>query len=133
MFCSNCGKELVDGSNFCPNCGQKVVSASDGAFSGKDFTNQKISANLWRNEVSFGGHLFFSEKSMRFASHSINIGQCNVEIFYADILKVEFVNYYGGIVPTGLQITTKDNSVYRFVVWKRKDVKAFLDYKASHV
>lgn len=24
MFCSNCGKELINGSNFCDNCGQAV-------------------------------------------------------------------------------------------------------------
>ncbi len=24
MYCSNCGKELKDGSNFCPNCGSKI-------------------------------------------------------------------------------------------------------------
>ena len=25
MFCSNCGKEIQNGSEFCPHCGQKCV------------------------------------------------------------------------------------------------------------
>lgn len=31
MFCSNCGKELAEGSNFCPDCGQKVVNVTEGS------------------------------------------------------------------------------------------------------
>jgi hypothetical protein len=27
MYCSNCGKELADGSNFCPNCGGSTLTA----------------------------------------------------------------------------------------------------------
>ncbi|MCD8148270.1 MAG: zinc ribbon domain-containing protein [Clostridiales bacterium] len=31
MFCSNCGKELLDGAKFCMNCGAKVVAATTSA------------------------------------------------------------------------------------------------------
>lgn len=24
MFCSNCGKEILEGSKFCSNCGEKI-------------------------------------------------------------------------------------------------------------
>ena len=28
MFCSKCGKEILDGTVFCPNCGNKVGEAA---------------------------------------------------------------------------------------------------------
>jgi hypothetical protein len=28
MFCSNCGKEIVEGSNFCKNCGAKISNVA---------------------------------------------------------------------------------------------------------
>ena len=37
MFCTNCGKELPDGSAFCTNCGMKI--SSDPA-KGQDYTAQ---------------------------------------------------------------------------------------------
>ena len=36
MFCSNCGKEVADGTKFCPNCGQEIGGKpkSERAFAG---------------------------------------------------------------------------------------------------
>lgn len=31
MFCSNCGKELADGTRFCPNCGTPVIRPESSA------------------------------------------------------------------------------------------------------
>lgn len=28
MFCSNCGKEIIENTSFCPNCGKNVNQAS---------------------------------------------------------------------------------------------------------
>lgn len=35
MFCSNCGKEVINGSNFCDNCGQAVWSGI-GTYGGRN-------------------------------------------------------------------------------------------------
>lgn len=29
MFCTNCGKEIPDGSEFCPNCGNQIGNSSE--------------------------------------------------------------------------------------------------------
>ena len=36
MFCSNCGAELNENSNFCSNCGQPVVSNNKVASTSSD-------------------------------------------------------------------------------------------------
>lgn len=33
MFCSNCGKELVVGSQFCPECGSQIIAKAEGVSS----------------------------------------------------------------------------------------------------
>lgn len=40
MFCSNCGKQLEDGSKFCPSCGSQISSEPD-----KPIRTVQISAN----------------------------------------------------------------------------------------
>ncbi len=41
MYCSNCGKELKENSNFCANCGAKQISIGDSKSSGV-----KVSDNI---------------------------------------------------------------------------------------
>ncbi len=141
LFCFNCGNK-IDDVNFCPFCGadiknrssnnnksEKVQSAKH-PFYGKDFTNQKIAANLYKDtNNSLGGHIFFYDTYFNFKSHAINFGKADLNINYTDIVKVEFHNFIANLVSTGLNITIKSGETYTFVVWHRQDIKNFLDYK----
>lgn len=132
MFCSNCGTKIEDGGKFCSNCGNRIglntTSFKTTSLLEKDFTNTSIGANLWKNEISLGGKIHFYENYFVFKSHAINLGQAEVTISYEDITDIQLVNYFG-LAPTGLQITVKEKEVYRFVVWNRKKIKAFLEFK----
>jgi tetratricopeptide (TPR) repeat protein len=51
MFCSNCGKELIDGSKFCSNCGAAVgaslvVANQNNEISDSDMQKMQKAANL---------------------------------------------------------------------------------------
>ncbi len=136
LFCFNCGKK-IDNVNFCPFCGADIKRGSVNnthsekkSFFGKDFTNQKIAANLYKDKNnSLGGHIFFYDTYFNFKSHALNFDKADLNINYKDISNVEFKNFL--IVSTGLQITTKSGDTYTFVVWNRQDIKNFLDYKKS--
>lgn len=45
MYCRNCGKELVDGSNFCPHCGCNVHDSQTNNVSQQQTTVHNISQN----------------------------------------------------------------------------------------
>ena len=48
MFCTNCGKEFSDGSNFCPHCGTPAVKDESG-------TVPSVSGTVVPEETAFSG------------------------------------------------------------------------------
>ena len=46
MYCSNCGKKVIDGQNFCDNCGKKLNEDSSlGIESGENIFKEKYDYN----------------------------------------------------------------------------------------
>jgi len=145
-FCSSCGKQVdISSASVCeeivtrneysreqPENGQNnneiPLTKSKTEFLGKNYVNTSIGANLWRNEISLGGKIYFFENHFIFKTHAVNFEQVKFTISYKDITDIQFANYFG-LAPTGLQITMNDKKIYRFVVWHRKKIKEFLEYK----
>jgi hypothetical protein len=92
----------------------------------------KVAANLFRGMESVGGHLYFGEDAMVFKSHALNIQTGDTHICYADIENVKKRNTLG-LVPNGILVTMKDKTQYKFVVWKRNDIIAFIDSRRQLV
>ena len=59
-FCSNCGAEIVAGSEFCGNCGKKVVMEGQVAYNNGSQPKSKIAAGLLGIFLGcFGVHNFY--------------------------------------------------------------------------
>ena len=89
-----------------------------------------VAANLFRGPEAVGGKLHFEETQLVFRSHAFNIQTGTTTIPYTDIVNVQPVNNLG-FIPNGMLVTTKDGHKYKFVVWKRKELIAFLQEKAG--
>ena len=130
-YCYSCGEKIGD-VKFCPSCGAQIQKSGEQVFLVKDFTNQRIAANLFKGVYnSIGGHLTFYNDYMNFKSHAINFEQVDVNIKYEEIEKTELINFYLNLVQNGLKVTTKAGAEFKFVVWHRQEIKAFLDSKKS--
>lgn len=91
---------------------------------------QVVTANLFRGKEAVGGHLHFEDQQMVFQSHAFNIQTGATAIPYADIVDVQPCNTMG-IVPNGMLVSIRDGHKYQFVVWKRKELMAFIKEKAG--
>ena len=130
-YCYSCGEKIGD-VKFCPSCGAQIQKSGEQPLRGKDYTNQRIAANLFRSALnSIGGQLTFYNDYMHFKSHAINFELVDMKIRYNEIAKVELINFYLNLVTTGLKVTTKTGDEFKFVVWHRQEIKDFLDSKKS--
>lgn len=91
---------------------------------------QVVAANLFRGREAVGGRLHFEEQQMVFKSHAFNIQTGDTTIVYTDIAQVHPRNTMG-LVPNGISVIVKNGVEYRFVVWNRKEIMAFLKEKAG--
>ena len=46
MYCTNCGNQLIDGSNFCPNCGTKIGQPEQSTKTAKNECQSTIALDL---------------------------------------------------------------------------------------
>ena len=76
-------------------------------------------ANHFKGAEAVGGKLYLLKDRLEFKSHSFNIQNHQQSIDIATITSISFYNSLG-IVPNGLQITTKYGQVEKFVVNGRK-------------
>lgn len=73
MFCSNCGAELNENSNFCSNCGQSIVSnnkatstSSDEEIAIKEGLCNRVKSKLFVQN----GHGLLTNKRFIYSKHS---------------------------------------------------------------
>ena len=92
--------------------------------------NTSIAANLFRGAEAVGGKLHFSEVEMVFKSHAINIQTGETRISYSDIAKVGKRQTLL-LVPNGMLVVMKDGKEYKFVIWNRKKVIAFIESRIT--
>lgn len=128
MFCSNCGKEILEGSKFCSNCGEKIKTIIS-IYNGKDYTNTKYSASMFRGLETINGIITFNNEKMIFKSFPFNI-QGETEIIYRTIQSIKFVNVLG-LIPTGMNITITGDILYKFIIHDREKIAAYLEYKSK--
>ena len=57
MFCSQCGKEIVDGAKFCPSCGCNLESANDSSCekTGSNFREDLLSVKSKEKSLAVAG------------------------------------------------------------------------------
>ena len=74
MFCSNCGAELNENSNFCSNCGQPIVSnnkatstSSDEEIAIKEGLCNRVKSKLFVQN----GHGLLTNKRFIYSKHSV--------------------------------------------------------------
>jgi hypothetical protein len=77
-------------------------------------------ANHFKEKESVGGWLCLTNDEIIFKSHNFNIQKHQKIIPLSQITSVK-TSLTLGIVPNGLQITTNNDDVEKFVVNKRKD------------
>ena len=88
---------------------------------------QVVAANLFRGKEAVGGHLHFEDQQMVFKSHAFNIQTGTTIIPYSDVQPVSNL----GFIPNCMLVSTKNGLQYKFVVWKRKELMAFIKEKAG--
>ncbi|WP_316771966.1 hypothetical protein [Pedobacter frigiditerrae] len=76
-------------------------------------------ANHFKGAEAVGGKLYLFKDRLEFKSHGFNIQNHQQRIDIADITAVIFYSSLG-IIPNGLQITTKSGVVEKFVINGRK-------------
>lgn len=91
---------------------------------------QVVAANLFRGKEAVGGRLHFEEQQMVFKSHAFNIQTGTTIIPYSDVADVQPANNLG-FIPNCMVVSTKNGLDYKFVVWKRKELMAFIKEKAG--
>ncbi|TCC86470.1 hypothetical protein EZ428_23680 [Pedobacter frigiditerrae] len=79
-------------------------------------------ANHFKGAEAVGGKLYLFKGRLEFKSHGFNIQNHEQCIDIASITGVTLYNSLG-IIPNGLQITTKDGKVEKFVINGRKHWK----------
>lgn len=130
LICQKCNTPNPDDNLFCERCGRKLYNQPPLPFTGKDYTNQSINANLFKGAYnSIGGKIYFYCDYMKFKSHILNSEQVDFNIRYEEIANLELIGFYLNLISNGLQVTTKSGDIFKFVVWHRQEIKDFLDYK----
>ncbi|WP_410074607.1 zinc ribbon domain-containing protein [Anaerostipes sp.] len=126
MFCSNCGAELNENSNFCSNCGQPVVSnnkvastSSDEEIAIKEGLCNRVKSKLFVQN----GHGLLTNKRFIYSKHSfakiavmgvlVNLtkGSYDFDIPISDIKEIK--DGRQGISKT-IIICTKSGEEYNF-------------------
>ncbi len=79
----------------------------------------KTGANMWRGKEAVGGWITLTRTNLHFESHAMNVQNGPSDIPIASIAEVRPVNTLG-IVPNGMEVTLRDGTRERFVVFKRK-------------
>ena len=92
----------------------------------KNYVGTSINANLFRGIEAVGGKIHFSDNSLIFKSHELNIQKGKTEIKYKDIESISKRNTLG-IVPNGIKIVLKNGVEHNFVVNNRKKIINFLN------
>jgi hypothetical protein len=87
-------------------------------------------ANIRKVGEYAGGILTLTNKRIVVEPHKVNLNSAPVEIALADIASVTPFPVFG-IVPTGMQITLKDGSEQRLVVWGRAALMALIRQTAG--
>ena len=126
MFCSNCGAELNENSNFCSNCGQPIVSnnkatstSSDEEIAIKEGLCNRVKSKLFVQN----GHGLLTNKRFIYSKHSfakisvmgvlVNLtkGSYDFDIPISDIKEIK--DGRQGISKT-IIICTKSGEEYNF-------------------
>lgn len=116
MFCSNCGKEIPDVSNFCMYCGKRInnISVMDD-YPLSDI--EKFYENVMKNKVIAKLKSPSSSKWPRFNDDMIKIvgtlGTYTVIETYVDS-----TNAFGAQIRVGVRIKIDDNLNYGGVAFK---------------
>ncbi len=76
-------------------------------------------ANHFLNGEAVGGKLYLLDDRIVFKSHNFNLQNHGKEILLDNIASIEFYNTLG-IMPTGLEILTKESQSEKFVLSNRK-------------
>lgn len=126
MFCSNCGAELNENSNFCSNCGQPVVSNNKVASTSSDeeITIKEGLCNRVKSKLFVqNGHGLLTNKRFIYSKHSfakiavmgvlVNLtkGSYDFDIPISDIKEIK--DGRQGISKT-IIICTKSGEEYNF-------------------
>lgn len=93
-----------------------------------DLTGMVVGANLFYGIESAGGKLTFTENSIAFKPHLVNVHHKITEIAYDQIVEVQKRSTLG-IVPNGILVVTQDGNNYKFVVNGRDAIIDFLNRK----
>jgi len=82
-------------------------------------------ANHFLGIEGVGGKIFITNKRFVFKSHELNIQKHQLDIDYADIIKVTYFNSLL-LFPNGLKLMLKNGKEEKFAVWKRHLVKGLI-------
>ena len=77
-------------------------------------------ANHFRGIEARGGEMLLEAGKLYFNPHQFNIQRQTVELAVSDILSVEKMNYFFGLVDSGIKITSSNGRVEKFVVGNRE-------------
>ncbi|MBE6578944.1 MAG: hypothetical protein E7651_03940 [Ruminococcaceae bacterium] len=96
----------------------------------KNYVGQKFTANLLKDKEGFGGIMTFFDDRLEFEAFFKDQLPHKLVIRYGDIHKVAAVMTCG-IIPNGLNVWTDEGETFRFAIWHRKKIAAFLRGKAG--
>ncbi len=89
------------------------------------------SANLQKGMETVGGKLYLTNQRLVFEAHAVNVQGGNTEIALTDILSLVkcWTKFLGFIplTPNSLEVHTKENVKYRFVLFGREAWKAAIE------
>jgi hypothetical protein len=85
----------------------------------------KVGANLFRGMELVGGWMHISRGNIRFLPHKMNLQNKPLEIRMHQIKELQKRNTLL-VVPNGMKVILKNGKSYRFVVWNREKIMAFI-------
>ena len=89
------------------------------------------SANLQKGIETVGGKLYLTNQRLVFEAHTLNVQSGNTEIALPDIQSLVkcWTNFLGFIplTPNSLEVQTKGNVKYRFVLFGREAWKTAIE------
>ena len=128
MFCTKCGTQLLEGSNFCPSCGEKVIQDSTIQHSATSINQDEPENVLLKAMVTAqeqhppynenNGNLIITNKRVVFtSSRFLNVDllgsvDSDLSIYYNEI--AEFRSTKFNLVFPAVEITTKNGYRIKF-------------------
>ena len=128
MFCSKCGTQLLEGSNFCPSCGEKVIQDSTVQQSATVVNQDEAEKVLLKVMVTAqeqhppyaenNGNLIITNKRIVFtSSRFLNadlLGEADSDLsfYYNEI--AEFKSTKFNLVFPAVEVTTKNGYKIKF-------------------